>query len=344
MNGAGLRNALNCAVIFPRRDRLLFYALLRAQVRAGVPPARACETLLSLSDLAPPLRRIARAGAQAGHDGRPVVEGIAETRMFPPADMGVLGIAEANGTLAEALEAIEGSAAEALNVTARVVVPNLYYLTVLAVLVCFAWQARDFLNMVTFTDLSGNAAFEFSRWLHDWWIPATGALAGVTGAVWHGKFAWTGRARRLLPVFDAEARYRIGIAFAQLAELLARHGASHGEILAATGSVMGHHRYVAHAVRRARRALDTEGAKWEDALGGGLLSPEHADLLAGLVPGGQRNLYPEAYRTLGMIQRQLLNDRYRLLAGFFRTALLLAILVLLLVLVEGLYSLFGAVA
>ena len=344
MNLRRIRNAFNCAVVFPRRDRMLFYSLLRAQVRAGVPPAAACETLLGLSDLSPALRRIARAGAQAGHDGRPVVEGLAETEMFPPVDTGVLAIAEAGGTLAEALEAIEGSGDETLNCLTKVVVPNLYYLTILSVLVFFAWQAKDFLDMVAFTDMSGNTAFRLSAWLHDWWAVALGALAGGTGAVWHGKFAWTGRARRLLPVFDAEARYRIGIAFVQLAELLARHGASHGEILAAAGSVLGHHRYTAQAVRRARRALNADGAKWEDALGGGLLSPAHAALLAGLVPGGQRNLYPEAYRTLGMIQRRILNDRYRALAGVFRLGVLLGILVLLLVLAQGMYSMYGSVS
>ena len=343
MNIGRFQNWLNCNLTLPRSDRAIFYALLRAQLRAGVSAMSACETLLGLSDLGKTLRRIAKAGAQAGREGRLVLDGLAETNMFPPADMGVLRIAETGGTLQEALCALEEQTEENLSFVSQVMAPNLYYLVILTVLVGFVWNTQTFLKQVDFIDLSRNPSWRLSGWLHAWWIPLVVGLSGTIAGVWIGKVSWTGPMRRLLLVFDTEARYRFGLEFVRLAELLSRHGASHTEILSAAGSALGHSRYVAHAVRRARRAVHEEGMQWEQALSDGLLLAEHASLLAGLVPGGRRQLYPPAYQALGEIQRRLLKNRYRIMQGFLRTALLLAIAALIVITAEGMYSLFDAV-
>lgn len=339
MNAGRLRNWLNCSLVLPRQDRLTFYALMRAQVEAGIPAGSACETLLGLGDLNPTLLRIARAGAQAGHEGRLVVDGLAGTNLFPPPDIGVLRIAESNGTLSEALLALEEQAAENLGFAGRVVAPNLYYLVVFSVLLVLVWQAQDFMGAAVSVDLSDNPAWRLSAWLQAQAFWLTGIPAVAVAGVWIGKTSWTGPARRLLAGFDAEARYRFSLQFVRLAELLSRHGASHGEILSAAGSVLGHHRYVARAVQRARRAIDQEGTQWESAVADGLLSAEHAGLLAGLVPGGRRRLYPRAYRVLGEILRQLLVNRYRFMSTLLRIVLLGGCLALLLTMLDGVYSL-----
>lgn len=338
MNGR-IRNWFNCSLVFPRQDRMIFYALMRAQAEAGVPARAACETLLGLGDLGSALHRIARAGAQAGHEGRRVVDGLAETNLLPPADVGVLGIAENSGTLPEALRALEERTSENLGFFSQVVAPNLYYLIVLSVLLAMIWQARDFMGTLSFIDLTRNPAWRLSAWLHVWWPLPAGILGGGIALVWTGRMSWTGPARRLLLGFDAESRCRLALEFVQLAELMSSQGASHSEILSAAGSVLGHHRYAAHAVRRARRAIDQEGSAWETAIGGGLLSPEHAGLLAGLVPGGRRRLYPQAYRALAVMQRQFLKARYRAMNTLLRIALLGGCVMLMLKILEGVYSL-----
>ncbi|MDE2727422.1 MAG: hypothetical protein OXI19_05330, partial [Gemmatimonadota bacterium] len=144
--------------------------------------------------------------------------------------------------------------------------------------------------------------------------------------------------RRGLWIFDRESRYRVSLAFVRLAAMLSRQGASHTEILDATGDVVGRGRFVAAAIRRARRMVLQEGARWEDAISDGLLSAEHASLLAGLVPGEERSMYPEAYRTLQAVIGRMLELKYRRIAGLFRIAVFAAIAGIILTLASGIYG------
>lgn len=256
----------------------------------------------------------------------------------PLADMGVLRIAETGGTLQEALCALEEQTEENLTLVSQVAAPNLYYLTVLSLVLFFAWQARNLMGTLAFADMTGNPAWVLSAWLHERGLWATCAILGTIAVVCFGKVSWTGPMRWLLLFLDAESRLRFGLEFVRLAELLTRHGASHTQILNAAGSVLGHSRYVAHAVRRARRALHEDGTQWEIAIADGLLSAQHVDLLAGLIPGGRRALYPQAYQALATIQRQLLKRRYRILSTLLRIALLGGCAAVILTLAEGIYS------
>ena len=338
-----LQNVLNTTLRFPAERRFLFYALVRAQLRAGVTAGMACRTLAALPELPANLKKIAVAGAQASHDGRAVIDGLADTNMFPPTDIGILQLADKNEQLAEALDTLEARGEESLGFASQVVLPNLYYTVILAVLVLFVWEAQSFLGTLQFTDLSANPAMVLSSRLH-LWGPAVGLTAvGLTAVIWWGKSAWTGRARQALLFFDMEGRYQIGIVFTDIAEMLTRHGASHTEILDALESALGHSHFIGHYARKARHSVIQQGEAWETAISGGLLTREHADLLAGLVPGGRRDLYPQAYRTLGAIQRRLLKTAYRSVAGILRLILLLTIVYLFVTLTEGMYSLFDMV-
>ncbi len=332
-----IRNWINQTLVFPRQHRILFYSVLGAQLRAGVTLSSACETLAKMTDLLPALRRIAKAGAQAGHEGRSVVAGLEDTGMLPAMDIGVFRIAESRGTLVDAIEAVESRAADKLGFTDKVVIPNLYYAFLFTILIFFAFEAKDFAEGLAIGSTEGNMAINVSIWLNTW-----GALAGVSvialvSVVAHGKMSWTGHARRALLFFDTEARYQVGIRFCSLAEMLAQNGASHLEILDAAEAVM-RGRFTQHHIRSARTAMNVHGRAFEDAIGGGLLSAEHAELLSSMAPGGRRDLYAQAFQTVGLVQKRILETRYMVAEGMFRAFLLLSIMMLLITMGKGMYT------
>ncbi len=333
----GIRNWINRTLIFPRQHRLLFYSVIGAQLRAGASFVSACETLAKLTDLLPALRKIAKAGAQAGHEGRSVVDGLADTGMLPEMDIGVFRIAEARGTLAEAVEAVESRASDKLGFTDRVVLPNLYYVFLFSILVFFAFEAEDFAKGLFLADSTDNAAIRLSAWLNAWGSITGAGFAALVCVITYGKLSWTGPLRRTLLFFDTEGRYQFGLRFCSLAEMLARNGASHLEILDAAESVMGG-RFTQHHIRSARTAMNVHGMAFEDAIGGGLLTAEHAELLSGMAPGGRRDLYPQAFRTVGLVQKRILETRYMVAEGMLRAFLLLSIMLLLITLGKGMYG------
>ena len=337
MRGTDIQSWINQTLIFPRQHRLLFYSVIGAQLRAGVTLLSACETLAKLTDLAPALRKLAKAGAQAGYEGRSVIDGWADTRMLPEMDIGVFRVAESRGALVDAMDAVESRASDKLGFTDQVVLPNLYYAFLLGILIFFALEAEDFAKGLFVSGNADNMAIRLSLWLNAW--------GGITGAgiivlvcvITYGKVSWTGPLRRALLFFDTEARYQFGIRFCALAEMLARNGASHLEILDAAESVMGS-RFMQHHIRKARTAMKVHGMAFEDAIGGGLLLAEHAELLSGMAPGGRRELYAQAFRTVGLVQKRILETRYRVAEGMFRAFLLLSIMMLLITLGKGLYT------
>ena len=170
MRLTGVRNWFNQTLIFPRQHRLLFYSVLGAQLRAGVTLSSACETLAKLTDLLPALRKIAKAGAQAGHEGRSVIDGLADTGMLPEMDIGVFRVAEKRGTLVDAIEAVESRASDQLGFADKVVIPNLYYAFLFSILIFFAFEAEDFAKGLFIAGNEDNMAIKLSMWLNTWGI------------------------------------------------------------------------------------------------------------------------------------------------------------------------------
>ncbi len=338
-----MKNWINQTLIFPRQHRLLFYSVIGAQLRAGVTLSSACETLTKLNDLLPAIRKIAKAGAAAGHEGRSVIDGLADTGMLPEMDVGVFRVAESRGTLVDAIEAVESRAADKLGFSDRVLLPNLYYVFLLGILVFFALQAEDFAKGLFVSGHTDNMAIRLSVWLNTWGIVAGVGAIVLVCVVACGKVSWIGQKRRALLFFDTEARYQFGIRFCALAEMLARNGASHLEILNAAESVMGS-RFTQHHIVRARTAMNVHGIAFEEAISGGLLTSEHAELLSGMAPGGRRDLYTQAFRAVGLVQKRILETRYMVAEGMFRAFLLLSIMLLLITLGKGMYTMLTNIA
>ncbi len=337
MRLTGIRNWINQTLIFPRQHRLLFYSVLGAQLRAGVTLSSACETLAKLTDLLPALRKIAKAGAQAGHEGRSVIDGLADTRMLPEMDIGVFRVAESRGTLVDAIEAVESRASNKLGFTDKVVIPNLYYAFLFSILIFFAFEAEDFAKGLFIAGNEDNMAIKLSMWLNTWGIITGVGVIALVSVITYGKMSWTGPLRRALLFFDTEARYQIGIRFCSLAEMLSRNGASHLEILDAAQSVM-RSRFTQHHIRSAKTAMNEHGVAFEEAIGGGLLTTQHAELLSSMAPGGRRDLYAQAFRTVGLVQQRILETRYLVAEGMFRAFLLLSIMLLLITMGKGMYE------
>ena len=337
MRLTGVRNWFNQTLIFPRQHRLLFYSVLGAQLRAGVTLSSACETLAILTDLLPALRKIAKAGAQAGHEGRSVIDGLADTGMLPEMDIGVFRVAEKRGTLVDAIEAVESRASDKLGFADKVVIPNLYYAFLFSILIFFAFEAEDFAKGLFIAGNEDNMAIKLSMWLNTWGIITGVGIIALISVITYGKMSWTGPSRRALLFFDTEARYQIGIRFCSLAEMLSRNGASHSEILDAAQSVMGS-RFTQHHIRSAKTAMNEHGMAFEEAIGGGLLTAQHAELLSSMTPGGRRDLYAQAFRTVGLVQQRILETRYMVAEGMFRAFLLLSIMMLLITMGKGMYE------
>jgi len=335
--------ALRRSMKLSREDRLMFYRLLSAQMQAGIVPARACISLVTLSGLPRGVRELARAGAQADSQSRPVTEGFSATGLIPPVELSLLTIAEQNGQLREALdEMVESGEDRQLRFFAAVVRPNIYYSVIVAVLLMFVWQAEEFFREIRIVE-GENPLIELSRSLRIALLPAAGGLGGLVLAVAWGMQRWTGPQRRLLGPFDEQARLQFSIRFLDLAALMARRGAANASILEAIIRVYGRTRYLQYHARQALQKISGRGEEWESALAGGLVPPDHADLLRGLVPGGSRNLYPAGYRTIGIMQKQILRQRFGRTQMLAKLVLLCTVLYLLAALAEGMVSIFDSV-
>lgn len=327
-----------------RPQRTLMYRALGAQVRQGMSGLRACETLAGDVEISAEVKRVAHCAATAAREGRPLTAGLDESRSIPVADLGVLGVAERNNRLADAFERLADEGEAPLTIVRHVVAPVTHYLAILGVLLFFGTQAQGLLEGIARKEEARAAvtqvpAYRLSEALNAGLVPVAAVLGGyllVAGG--HGRANWTGRARRLLLFFDAESRAHLAIRFAELAESLYAQGASHTEVLDAAAEAYGGGRFAAAAFRTARHDHVVDGIAVERALAGRVLPPALAELVMGMVPEGERRLYPGAYAVVAKIQRAVLERRYGVAASTLRLVVLAALGGLLLTLGHGLYT------
>lgn len=323
-----------------RRQRGLMYRALAAQLEAGVSPLGACETLARDVEISKEVMRVAHCAATAAREGRPLAVGLREAMSIPQADLGVLAVAERTQKLAAALSRLAEEGEAPLSLARNVIAPCAYFGVILIVLVVFGVHARDLL-----TGLSGSEkvtavpAYQLSVVLNAVWIPAVVIVGGYLVVVLgYGRSQWVGGMRRLLWFFDGEARVHLVIRYADLAESLYLQGANHMEVLHAMEEAYGTgSRFVGAAIRDARQDV-VEGMDMEKALAGRLVPRALAELVTGMVPLGERGLYPQAWRTVARIQRAVLERRYGVAVGTLRLVLLLGDAALLLTLGHGLYT------
>ena len=317
----------------------MFYRLVAAQLRGGVAVRRALATLATSARLDAVSTGVARTVGAAVEEGHLVADGLAETRSAPIAEIGLIRVAERSGTLADALEELGRRRAKGLGIARNVLAPNGYYLVALIVAVFGTMQLEDMLGTVLGHDaLASNGAYVLSRRLNDWAPPGMVVVAAAAVGVVAARRRWHGRARRLLWFFDAEHRARLGLQFAEFAARLYSRGATHSEVLDAYADAYATTAFVRWAVREARRDHVEAGMPIEDALAGRLVPEWLAGVLAAMVPGGRRDLYPGAWDAVGTMQRSLLEARLRTVSAFLRAAAIGSIGLLVAVVVPGIYT------
>ena len=325
----------------PKDDRLMFYTLIASQIEAGFVAARACRSLEELDGLAPGVREVAKAGAQAEREGLSTITGLGRSGLLPEDEVAALRVAEINNVLPEALLNLVKRDDKGSGLFAKAIGPNLYYMAIVVVLVLFAVNAVSFFDTMGL-DGEGNPLFEFSLTLNAWLPLAAPALfISVTVVAW-GMHRWTSPLRRILGPFDQIGRLQYGVKFCDIAEMLAANGAQGQSILEHVRDLFHGTRYLSWNAQHALTRLVTDGARLEDALGEGLLLYRHASLLAGLVPGGAVDKYETGYRTIATLQRQMLQRQYRAIDRWMKIVLLTSMVFILMKMGDGMYELFSA--
>lgn len=329
-----------CNVLFPRRQRAVFYEILGAQLGAGIAIGDACAAVGSVA-VSPRMGEVARAAAEAEAQGRGAVEGLAGTGCLPVGDVRLLRVAERSASLAEALADLRAAQAARLGIYATVVGPNAYPLVVLAATLAACSQLGGFIASTLGEErVAGNRAVETSRLIAEYAPPALAAAGGLGLVAAFGVHRWRGPQRRLLLGLDGVHRAQVGIGFAALAARLTGRGASDVEVLDAAREAFGRGGFVGAAVRGVRRDVDG-GVAIENAVPGRLLSPEYAAILKALVPRGERELYPRAYRTVAQVQEAVLRGKLVAAAGTVRTFALCGAFGLIAWMLPGVYALGG---
>ncbi len=334
-----LQGWYNSTLRFDSEQRSLLYRALEAQINAGVAPQRACEVLSGQVEISKEIMKIARLGAQAGKEGRLVVDGLAESFCIPARDLGVLRVAERGNTLGAAFERLAKETATPLSIRAKVLAPASYFGVIFVILLVVAVNVSETLEGLAGDQARSLPAYALSQALQDWWMPAAGALGSWLAVVLgYGRGNWLGGKRRLLLVFDADFRARFGIAFADLAETLYGQGASHTQVLEAAEEAFGGDGYSRWALKGALRDHTVEGMAMERALADRVLPRPLTELVTAMAPDGERARYPKAFGALAKIQRALLERQYGAAAAALRALFLLAASTLLLTLGHGLYT------
>ena len=341
---AGPLGSLRRLLKLNRDDRRMFYRLLSAQIDAGFVATRACRELAELDGLPGGIRTLAGAGGQSEREGRPAVEGMALTGLLPPEDVAVLALAQKFGSLPEALKRLANPDEQVPGVLGRVLAPNLYFATVLGILVFLIMSASGFFERMRFPG-DGNPLYEASLLLQRWaptvlW--GTGLL--MTVVLWVVKRSTAEPLRRVMAPFDDIERLRIGIRYCLIAAMMARNGAVGTTILEHVADVFRSSPYLRHHARQAHGRIVTEGTRLEDALADGILKPRYAALLKGLVPGRALDRYETGYRTLADVQRQMLDRRLDVLNRLLRIVLLAGIVLGFAQLFDGIYSMYDNVS
>ena len=324
-----------------KQDRHMFYTLLATQMESGFVASRACKTLEDLDGLSAGVREVAMAGSQAGREGKSAVTGMYETGLIPDDEYAALRIAELNDMLPRALMAQIERDNAGNSFFAKVIKPNLYYLTILGVVLVFMTRTPGFFEKMRIK-ATGNALYEFALILQDWLIPVLALLMALVAVISWGMRRWTGSGRRFLGPFDEISRLQYGIRFCDLAEMMSSNGAQGKLILQQVKDLFSRSRFITWHAEMAETSMQRDGTRLEDALSDGLLMQRHAALLKGLVPGGDVSRYESGYRTLGILQRQLLDNRFRNMTRMFRLLLLGSTVYLLMLMLGGMYEIFDS--
>ena len=304
-----VRNWWRSHVDVDTTTRTMFYKILGAQTRGGVRLLTICEMLKDKAQLDTGVRQLARFGADAARAGRLASDGFAESGYLPPTDAGILRVAEQNGTLPDALAELTADERHARTFFTGVFKPAAFQLIPASLAVGMVTASPKLL-----TDIVQNEAAREAMPLHmvATFLQTFGPAGGIFILLFVA-FCWWGRSRLterrwLLILFNRDWLDQVAIAYCRLAASMTRQGATHLQTLSAFADAY-QSPYVRTMIPLAKRDL-TDGRAYAASLAGRLLPADIAELLDALVPGENRERYPNAFETLAAMQEALLASHY----------------------------------
>lgn len=304
-----IRNWWRRHVEMDSTTRTMFYKILAAQTRGGVRLLSICQMLKDKEQLSAGVRRIAGYGADAAQAGRLASDGFAESGYLPVTDAGILRVAEQNGTLPDALAELTDEERQGRTFFSGVFKPAAFQLLPASVAVAMVTASPNLLN-----DVVQDEALRATMPLH---IVATflqtfGPAIGIAILLFVA-FCWWGRSRLtqrrwLLTLFHRDWLDQIAIAYCRLGASMTRQGATHLQTLQAFADAYKS-KYVRTMIPLASRDV-TDGRAYASSLADRLLPSDIAELLDALVPGEDRERYPNAFETLAAMQEAQLANHY----------------------------------
>lgn len=289
--------------------RKLFYKILAVQTRGGVRLLTICQMLKNKTKLDKGVRQLALYGANAARSGRLASDGFTESGYLPPTDAGILRVAEQNGTLSDALSDLTDEECQSRTFFTGVFKPAAFQLIPASVALGMVTASPNLLSDIVQDEAAREA---MPLYMVATFIQAFGPALGIFVLTFVA-FCWWGRSRLtkqrwLLTLFNRDWLDQIAIAYCRLGASMTRQGATHLQTLQAFASAY-RSKYIRTIVPLAIRDV-TNGRGYAASLADRLLPPDIAELLEALVPGEDRERYPNAFETLAAMQEAQLANHY----------------------------------
>ena len=289
----------------------MFYKILAAQTRGGVRLLTICRMLKDKGKLDPAVKRLAHYGAEAAQAGRLASNGFTESGYLPAVDAGILRVAEQNGTLPDALAELTDAERQTRTFFRGVFRPAAFQLVPASVAIGMVAASPELLSEIV-QDLAALEAMPLYQVATSQCI-SFGPTCLILILFFIG-FCWWGRSRLTkfrwsLTLFSRDWLDQVAIAYCRLGASMTRQGATHLQTLTAFADA---YPLVLHSNHRFRgfSGMSLTGAPTPQVSPDRMLPVDVAELLEALVPGEDRERYPNAFETLAAMQEAQLANHY----------------------------------
>lgn len=320
--------------------RQIYYRVMSAQLSIGISLENAIRTAaatLPSNTLAQAFGRRVDAAAAAGNR---LTEDWAKSKWLPHFDSIMLILAEREGpaALSEVFGDLAKDTAQSLSFKNAVLAKNVYPLGVFGVALAFLWAFADLLEKIAGRYpqvLEGQVAYSLSIGLREWGPPSVVVLFALVIIYLFALSNITHPHRDIIKMLTFNYDLRVARTYLTFAGKMAARGASHSQTVDLLLSVIGG-RYARHSLRQIKRCLQ-RGDDYMIAVNA-IVPPRFAQVLAGMAPAGERGILAKAYETVSVIVEEVLRGRYAKISAIFRSILMAANGVIVLILVQGMYG------
>ena len=334
-------NAINTTIRLSNDDRSIFYQIYKTQLESGVRSQRIFEMLCTSVQISPEITILAESALQSIHDGGTATEGLVESNFLPYEDGLLLVGGEQKDTLKEVLGYLIDRGADGHTFMGKVVLPNLYYLSISGVLLFVSTKIEGLL--VAFkglVDYSENPAYLLSVWSNTYLLPLVLVIGAVIAGGYFLSYHTYGGLRRFVPFFAKDIQLQLGAKFSAVASVYSTIGATPVEILNDCEEIFGGSGFMKGAFAYVREQHEGEGFSFTNAMAESVFLPEIGAVLSSMAPDESRAAMPAAYTAVNKLQVILLTKRHRQAKMMLQLILLSVAGYLLIILITGLYSLF----